>query len=202
VIEKNLKRIKLTLSGVDGPTTPTILEGFCNTLRFLFNQAPLDAAYPERQQVSRIRERLPKQVEIYLYEWEVNNSQVINSYKIRMPCLHRQYVLFSDSGELKNPPPPDNKRLATEAALQVAKVVRGPKRPRAIDNRPSCAFCSKPGHLAENCWVKFPDKKRSCNAIERGPCAPTLPLNNITTTSLQAMISQAVENVIASAKNP
>jgi hypothetical protein len=139
VIEKNLKRIKLTLSGVDGPTTPTTLEGFCNTLRFLFNQAPYDAAYPERQQVSRIRERLPKRL---------------------------------------------------------------PKRPRAIDNRSSCAFCSKPGHLAENCWVKFPDKKRSCNARGRGPCAPTLPLNNITTTSLQAMISQAVENVIASAKNP
>ena len=38
VIEKNLKRIKLTLSGVDGPTTPTTLEGFCNTLKFLFNQ--------------------------------------------------------------------------------------------------------------------------------------------------------------------
>ena len=61
-IEKSLKRIKLTLSVVDGPTTPTTLEDFCNTLRFLFNQAPFDVAYPERQQVSRIRERLPKQV--------------------------------------------------------------------------------------------------------------------------------------------
>ena len=30
---------------------------------------------------------------------------------------------------------------------------------------------------------------------------PPLPLNNITTASLQAMISQAVENVIASVKN-
>jgi hypothetical protein len=82
VIENNLKKIKLTLSGVDGPTTPTTLEGFCNTLKFLFNQAPSDAAYPERQQVSRIRERFPKQVETYLLEWEVNNSQVINSLKI------------------------------------------------------------------------------------------------------------------------
>jgi hypothetical protein len=88
VIEENLKRIKLTLSGVDGPTTPTTLEGFCNTLRFRFNQAPLDAACPERQHVSRIRERLPKQVETYLLEWEVKNSQVINSYKNLMPCLH------------------------------------------------------------------------------------------------------------------
>jgi hypothetical protein len=55
VIESNIKHIKLTFLGVDGPTTPTTLEGFCNTLRFLFNQAPPDAAYPERQQVSRIR---------------------------------------------------------------------------------------------------------------------------------------------------
>ena len=119
-----------------------------------------------------------------------------------MHCLHRQDVLFSDSRELKNPPTPSNKRLATETALQVAEVVRGPKRPRAIDDRPPCAFCSKPGHLAEKCWVKFPDKKNYYNARGRGPSAPTLPLNNITTASLQAMISQAVENVIASVKNP
>jgi hypothetical protein len=68
VIEKNLIRIKLTLTGADGPFTPTTLEGFCNTLRFLFNQAPAEGAYPERQQVSRIRERLPKQVETDLLE--------------------------------------------------------------------------------------------------------------------------------------
>ena len=47
VIESSMKRVKLTVHGVDGPTTPTTLEGFCNTLRFLFNQAPLDASYPE-----------------------------------------------------------------------------------------------------------------------------------------------------------
>jgi hypothetical protein len=40
VIEKNLKRIKLTLKGTDGPTLPTTLEGFCNAFRFLFNQFP------------------------------------------------------------------------------------------------------------------------------------------------------------------
>ena len=79
-----------------------------------------------------------------------------------MPCLHRQNILFSDSKELKIPPPPSNKRQATDAALRVAGVVKGPKIPRAIDNRPPCAFCSnKPGHLAENCWVKFPEKKRA-----------------------------------------
>jgi hypothetical protein len=37
VIEKSLKRIKLSLTGRDEPTTPTTLEGFCSTLRFLFN---------------------------------------------------------------------------------------------------------------------------------------------------------------------
>jgi hypothetical protein len=46
VIEKNLKRIKLTLTGTDGLTTPTTLEVFCNTLRILFNQALAKAAYP------------------------------------------------------------------------------------------------------------------------------------------------------------
>jgi hypothetical protein len=112
VIEKSLKRIKLSLTGPDGPTTPTSLEGFCNTLRFLFNQAPVDAPYPERQQVSRIRERLPKQVEAYLLEWEVNNNQVINRYDVLMPCLHRQDVLFADSIESKGTPNPSNKRPA------------------------------------------------------------------------------------------
>jgi len=116
--------------------------------------------------------------------------------------IYRQDVLFSDSREMKTPPPPSNKRLATDAALQVAEVVRGHKRPRGIDNRPPCAFCSKPGHLAENCWVKFPEKKRAYNSRRRGPSTPPLPLNNITTASLQAMISQAVEIVIASIKNP
>ena len=155
-IESNIKRIKLTLSGADGPTTPTTLEGFCNTLRFLFNQAPLDASYLERHHVSRIRERLPKLVETYLREWELNNSQIINFYKALMPCLHRQDVLFSDSRESKTPNPPLNKRLSTEATLHVAEVVKGPKRPRAIDNRPPCAFCHKPNHLAENRWSKKP----------------------------------------------
>ena len=119
-----------------------------------------------------------------------------------MPCLHRQDVLFSDSRESKTPNSSPNKRLATNAALQVAEVVKGPKRPRAIDNRPPCAFCHKPGHLAENCWSKFPNKRKSYNDRGSRPNAPPLPLNNITTASLQAMISQAVENVIASVKNP
>ena len=151
VIEKNLKRIKLTLTGTDGPTTPTTLEGFCNTLRFLFNQAPAEASYPERQQVSRIRECLPKQVETYLLEWEVNNAQVINRYDVLMPCLHRQDVLFSDFQESKTPPSSSNKRPATEAAIQVAEVVGGHKKGRKLDNRPLCSFCSKPGHLVDAC---------------------------------------------------
>ena len=35
VIENNLKRIRLTLAGADEPTSPTTLDRFCNTLRFL-----------------------------------------------------------------------------------------------------------------------------------------------------------------------
>jgi len=119
-----------------------------------------------------------------------------------MPCLHRQDVLFSDSKELKTYNPPSTKRPAPDAALQVTEVVKGPKRPRAIDNRPPCAFCHKPGHLAENCWVQFPQKKRSYNGRGSRSSAPPLPLNNITAESLQAMISQAVDNVIAKVKHP
>ena len=48
VIEKNLKRIKLILTGTDGPTTPTTLEGFSQYSSILFIQAPAEAAYPER----------------------------------------------------------------------------------------------------------------------------------------------------------
>jgi hypothetical protein len=48
VIKRNLKRIELTLTVTDGLTTPTTLEGICNALRFVFNQAHDEAAYPER----------------------------------------------------------------------------------------------------------------------------------------------------------
>ena len=72
-----------------------------------------------------IRERLPKQAETYLLEWEVNNAQVLKMYDILMPCLHRQDVLFFDSQESKTPSTPSDKRLATEAAIHVAKVVGG-----------------------------------------------------------------------------
>jgi hypothetical protein len=202
VIEKNLKRIKLTLTGTDGPTTPTNLEGFCNTLRFLVNQAPAKAAYPERQQVSRIHERLPKKVETYLLEWEVNNAEVINIYDVLMACLHWQDVLFSDSQESKLPPTSSNKRLATEVAIQVAEVIGGHKKGRKVDNRHLCSFCSTPGHLIDACWLKHLEKKKAFHTRGRGPPGAVLPLNNITTSSLQAMISHAVDNVLASANKP
>jgi hypothetical protein len=48
MIEKSLKCIKLSLTGPGGPPAPTTFEGFCNTLRFLFNQAPVDSPYPDR----------------------------------------------------------------------------------------------------------------------------------------------------------
>ncbi len=119
-----------------------------------------------------------------------------------MPCLHRLDVFFSDSRESKTPPSSSKKRSGAEATLHVVEVVRGSNRPRAIDNRPPCEFCHKPGHLADNCWAKIPEKKRSYNERGRRPNAAPLSLNNISTASLQAMISQAVENVIASVKHP
>ncbi len=40
VIESNLKRIKLTLYGVDGPTTPTTLEAFAIPLGLSLTKRP------------------------------------------------------------------------------------------------------------------------------------------------------------------
>jgi hypothetical protein len=170
VIEKNLKRIKLSLSGPDGPTTPTTLEGFANTLRFLFNQAHTEASYPERQQIPRIRERLPKQVESYLLEWEVNNAQVITTFEILMPCLHRQDVLFAETLETKASLYTSNKGADTEALLQASDVENGGQiNKRKLDNRPLCFHCHKPDTLIDSCWGKYPDKKRAYNARGRAP---------------------------------
>jgi hypothetical protein len=200
VIENSVKRIKLTQAGPDGPTTPTTLEGFCNTLRFLFNQAPEDALYPERQQVARIRERLPKQVEVYLLEWEVSNNQVVNRYDVLMPCLHRQDVLFADSLVSKGASTSSNKRPANDTALQVAEVVGDFKKGRKVDNRPLCSHCSKPGHSVDACWMKYPEKKKTFHSKGRAP-HPVLPLHNITSSSLESMIAKAVEGVIAKANH-
>ena len=104
---------------------------------------------------------LPKQVETYLLEWEVNNAQVINMYDVFMSCLHRQDVLFADSQESKTPSTPSNKRSATETTIKVAEVVGGHKKGRKVDNRHLCSFCSKPGHLIDACWLKHPEKKKA-----------------------------------------
>jgi hypothetical protein len=130
---------------------------------------------------------------------EVNNATAINSYAILMPCLHIQEVLFSDSQESKNQPSSSTKRPAREAALQASEVVGGRSKFRKVDNRPLCSFCSKPGHNAEACWVKYPDKKKSFLSREKTLSKPVLPLHNITVDTLQAMISKAVDNVLASA---
>jgi hypothetical protein len=200
VIEDSLTRIKLSLSGSDGPTTPTTLEGFCNTLRFLFDQAPTADPYSERQQVARIRKRLPKQVEAYLGEWEINNNKRIDNFVSLMPCLHRQDVLHSDSLELKNHQNTSNKRPSTsDASLRGAEVMDGSKKRKVLDNRPLCSYCHKPGHIIDNCWGKYPDKKRAFNNKRGGASQPTLSLNNVSTESLQAMLTQAVDSMLSSA---
>ena len=71
-----------------------------------------------------------------------------------------------------------------------------------MDNRSLCSFCSKPGHLINACLLKQHEKKKAFHLRGRGPPGAVLPLNNITTSSLQAMISQAVDNVLASANKP
>jgi hypothetical protein len=119
-----------------------------------------------------------------------------------MPCLHRQDVLFANSQESKTSSTPSNKRPSTEAAIQVAEVVGGHKKGRKMDNLPFCSFCSKPRHLIDACWLKHPEKKKAFHSRGRGPPGAVLPLNNITTSSLQAMISQAVGDVLASANKP
>ena len=135
----------------------------------------------------------------YLVEWELNNNQVINRYDVLMPCLHRQDVLFADSIDPKRSPTPFNKRTAFEAPLQVAEVVGDFKKSRKVDSRPLCTHCSRPGHSIDICWMKYPDKKKSFNAKGCGPSQPALFLNNVTTASLQAMLSKAVDNILSPA---
>jgi hypothetical protein len=119
-----------------------------------------------------------------------------------MPYLHKQDVLFADSEESKTPCTPFNKRPSTEATIQVAEVVGGHKKNRKMDNRPLCFLCSKMGHLIDACSLKHPEKKKAFYSRGRGPPGAVLPLNKITTSSLQAMISQAVDNVLASDNTP
>jgi hypothetical protein len=47
--------------------------------------------------------------------------------------------------------------------------------------------------------MKYPDKKKSYHAKGRGPSQPALPLNNVTTASIQAMLSKAVDNILSPA---
>ena len=119
-----------------------------------------------------------------------------------MPCLHRQDVLFSDSHESETPSNPSNKRPTTEAAIQVSEVVGGRKKGRKYNNSPLCSFWSKPGHLIDVCWLQELEKKKAFHSRGRGPPGTALPLKKITTFSLQAMISQAVVNVLSSANKP
>jgi hypothetical protein len=56
--------------------------------------------------------------------------------------------------------------------------------------------------LIDACWLKQPEKKKAFHSKGRGPPGYILPLNNITTSSLQAMISQAIDKVLSSANKP
>ena len=116
-----------------------------------------------------------------------------------MACLHRQDVLFAETLESKISPNTSNKRVATEALHAAEVEVGGRRNKRKLDNRPSCSHCHKSGHSIDSCWEKYPDKKRAYNARGRAPPQLVLPLTNITTESLQAMLSKAVDHVLSSA---
>ena len=108
-------------------------------------------------------------------------------------------MLFAETLESKTSPNTSNKRVATEA-LKAAEVDVGSRRnKRKLDNRPLCPHCHKPGHSTDSCWEKYPDKKKAYNARGRAPPQSVLPLTDINSESLQAMLSKAVENVISSA---
>jgi hypothetical protein len=172
VIEDSLTRIKLSLSGSDGPTTPTTLEGFCNTLRFLFDQAPTADPYSERQQVARIRKRLPKQVEAYLGEWEIDNNKRIDNFVSLMPCLHRQDVLHSDSLELKNHQNTSNKRPSTsDASLRGAEVMDGTKNAKSLTTAPFALIVISPGTSLIIVGASIPTKRE--HSTTRGVVLPS-----------------------------
>ena len=125
---------------------------------------------------------------------------MINTFEILMPCLHRQDVIFAETLESKASPNTSNTRAATDALLQAYNVEEGGRRnKRKIENRRLCSHCHKPGHSIDYCWGKYPEKKRAYNARCRAPPQPVLPLTSITTESLHAMLSEAVDHVLSSA---
>jgi hypothetical protein len=56
--------------------------------------------------------------------------------------------------------------------------------------------------LINACWLKHPEKKKAFHSRGGGPPGAAIPFNAITISYLQAMISQAVDNVLASANTP
>jgi hypothetical protein len=116
--------------------------------------------------------------------------------------LERQDFLFPNSYESKTPSTSSKKRPATEAAIQVAEVVGEHKKGRKVSNLPLCSFCFKPRFLfIDACWLNHHENRNAFHSRGGGPPGAVIPLNNITIISyLQAKISQAVDNVLASAK--
>jgi hypothetical protein len=78
-------------------------------------------------------------------------------------------------------------------------MVGGHKKGRKVDNRPLYFFYSKPRHSIDAWWIKYPNKKKTFLLKGRCPSQDTLPLNIIIVSSLLAMLSQAVDNVLSSA---
>ncbi len=60
-------------------------------------------------------------------------------------------------------------------------------------------FSLNRGVFIDACWLEHPKTKNVFHSRGGGPPGAVIPLNNITISYLQAMISQAVDNVLASA---
>ncbi len=105
----------------------------------------------------------------------MNNAQIINSYDAFMPCLHRLDVLFSESQKSKTIPPSSTKMPASEAAIQVSKVVGGHNFFLQSRQPSFLLICSKPGHSIEACWMKHPEKKKTFLAKGRDPSQKNYP---------------------------
>ncbi len=63
-------------------------------------------------------------------------------------------------------------------------------------------FVLNRGISIDACCLKHPEKKKAFHSRGGGPPGAAIPFNNITISYLQAMISQTVDNVLASANTP
>ena len=180
------------MNGEEGPTNPKSLVAFTNILRKLFEQASTTCPYSERLQIARIRIMLPFFVQNYLNELELRNGSPIQRFKMLLPLLTSQDVLFKQNNNNFNRKQTTQNSAASGSKRTINDAMQGITTCNAIlptrgkfnlDNREPmhCTFCNKQGHLAATCWSKFPDKKKEFHAKGKSPAAPYTPLQSLVT---------------------